>query len=93
MVPVSGDTKTESSTKYLNTEPIHFILDNKVDYGNGDTLLNIINKGAIDTIQHVNEIIENNTLIGNFLLIPQGDHGEVISAQVKSCSDQYDWYQ
>ena len=59
MVPGSGDTKTE----YLNTEPINFILSNKVEDGTDDTIPDTSCKDAIDTIQHINEIIDNNILI------------------------------
>ena len=64
MVPVSGETKTESSTEFINTEPINFILTNEFGYGKYGTLPNISYKGDIDTIQHDNEIIDNNILIG-----------------------------
>ena len=63
MVPVSGETKTESSNESFNTESINFILANKVGDGTDDTIPNISHKDAIHTIQHVNDIIDNNILI------------------------------
>ena len=80
MVQDSGRMKTES----LNTEPINFISDNEVEDGNDDTLLDISYKDDIDTIQHVNDIIDNNILIRKTFLLPQGEDGEVIRAQVKA---------
>ena len=80
MVQDSGRMKTES----LNTEPINFISDNEVEDGNDDTLLDISYKDDIDTIQHVNDIIDNNILIRKTFLLPQGEDGEVICAQVKA---------
>ena len=59
MLLVSGETKTES----LITEPINFILSNKVKDGTDDTLPDIRYKDAIDAIQHSNEIIDNNIFI------------------------------
>ena len=59
MLPVSGETNTES----LITEPINFILSNKVKDGTDDTLPDIRYKDAIDAIQHSNEIIDNNIFI------------------------------
>ena len=80
MVQDIGKMKTES----LNTEPINFILDNEVEDWNDDTLLDISYKDDIDTIQHVNDIIDNNILIRKTFLLPQGEDGEVIRAQVKA---------
>ena len=86
MLPVSGETKTES----LITEPINFILSNKVKDGTDDTLPDIRYKDAIDAIQHSNEIIDNNIFIVKKFLLPRGEDGEFIRAQVKARAVQFD---
>ena len=56
MVPVSWETKKESP----NIEPVNFILDDEVEDGTDDTLTYISYKGAINRIQHFNDIIDHN---------------------------------
>ena len=80
MVPVSGETNTES----LNTKPINFISANKVEDGTA-----IIYKDDIDTIQYINDIIYHNILTGKNSLPTQGEEGEVIRSQVKACADEF----
>ena len=47
-------------------------------------------KDAINKIQHVNEIIDHNILLGKIFLPPQGEDSEVICAQFKACAAQFD---
>ena len=58
MVPVSRETKKESS----NIEPVNFISANKVEDETDDKLASISYKDVIDTMKHVNEIIDHNIL-------------------------------
>ena len=67
-----------------------FILANKVDAWTDNTLPTISYKYAINTIEHINDIIENNILIIKTFLLPQGDDGEVIHAKVKVCAAKFD---
>ena len=59
MVPVSGETEKESS----NIDTVHFISANEVEDGPDDTLPDISYKDAIDTIQHIHDIMDHNILI------------------------------
>ena len=67
MVPVIRDTKTE----YLNSDPINFISADEVEDGNDDKLPSISYNDAIDTIEHANDIRDQNILIKKTLLLPQ----------------------
>ena len=78
MVPVSGETKRESS----NIDPVSSISDNDVDYGTDDTLPDISYKDAIDIIQYINDIIDHNILTS--------EDGEVIRAQLKALDELFD---
>ena len=86
MVPVSGQIKEESS----NFELVNFVSVDKVKYGTDGTILTLIYKDGIDTICQLNEIIDQNIFIGNTLLQPHGEDGELIRAQVNTWSDQFD---
>ena len=66
------------------------ILAKNVKDGTDDTLPAINYTYSIDTIQHANKIIGNNILIGKMFLLPQGEDGEVICAQVKARADHFD---
>ena len=86
MVRASGDINEESS----KFEPVNFISDNEVKYGNDAKLPDISYKYAIDTIHNVKKIIDNNIIIREIFLLPQGKYREVICAQVKSRAAQFD---
>ena len=90
IVPVGGETYTESSTKLLNTEPINFILASSVEDVTDDKLPTNSYNDYIDTIQHTNEIIDNNIIVRRTFLLSKGDDGEVIRTQVKACAAQFD---
>ena len=86
MVQVSGEIKEESS----NFEPVNFVSANEVKDGTDDTLPTLIYKDAIDTIHQVNEIMDHKIVTGKTFLIPHGEDGEVIHAQVKARYAQFD---
>ena len=68
MVLVSVRIKEGSS----NFETVNFIYANEVKYGTDDTVPAIRHKYAIDTIHHVNEIIDNDIIAGKTFLLLQG---------------------
>ena len=86
MVRVSGDINEESSI----FEAVKFISDNEVRYGTDATLPDISYKYIIDRIHNVNKIIDNNIIIKEIFLPPQGKYIEVICAQVKPWAAQFD---
>ena len=89
MEPFSGETDTESSTEPLNTEPINCFSAEYVEDSTYYTLPTIIYKDYIDTIQHINDIINNNILIVKIILLPQVEYDKVIHYQVKACAAQF----
>ena len=88
MVTVSEETKKESS----KIDSVHFIFDNAVEDSTDDTLPAIIYKDNINTIQHFNNIIDHNILIGETFLLPQGEDSNFIHSQCKARSSQFDQY-
>ena len=88
MVTVSGETKKESS----NIDSVNFIFDNEVEDRTDDTLPAISYKDDIDTIQHFNNIIDHNILIGKTSLLLQGEDSNFIHSQCKARSSQFDQY-
>ena len=86
MIIVSVEIKEESS----NFEPVNFVSDNEVKYGTDYTLTTLIYKDDIDTIHPVNDIIDHNIVTRKTFLVPYGEDGEVIRAQVKAWTDQFD---
>ena len=67
-----------------------FVLDNDIEYWTYDTLPTIIYEVDIDTIQHVNEIIDNNILIWRTFLLLQDENAKFIHTQVKARAAHFD---
>ena len=66
IVPVSVEIKEE----YFNFEPVNFIFDNRVKDWTYDIIPKICYKNAIDTTQHLNEIIDHIIISGKTFLLP-----------------------
>ena len=86
MVPVSVDIKEESS----KFEPFNFFSDNEVNNGTDYSLPALSYKDVNDIIHQVNNIIDQNIVIGKTFLLPYGEDGEVICSQVKAWASKSD---
>ena len=64
-------------------------MDNEFKDDTDDTIPTIRYSDDINTIHHVNEIIYHKILMRKTFLLPPGENGEVIRAQVKACAAQF----